>query len=149
MPASMIKAPVGSRPYVIGSSRATVIAGPIPGRTPTAVPTITPMRARSRLSGVAAVAKPSSRNWRFSISQRSAVRSGTSEDALQDSGRQAHDEADGEAVEGAQGQGRADHEVPDEVSAAQRDRRAVEEECAADDPAEQVDQEDVGDEHTE
>ena len=62
IPASMIIAPVGSSPYVIGSSRATVMAGPIPGSTPTAVPTVTPISASSRLIGVAAVAKPSSRS---------------------------------------------------------------------------------------
>jgi len=42
----------------MGSNKATVIAGPMPGNTPTAVPTVTPMNARSRLIGVAAVAKP-------------------------------------------------------------------------------------------
>ena len=51
---------------MIGSSSATVMAGPMPGSTPTAVPTITPIRASSRLIGVAAVANPSSRNWKFS-----------------------------------------------------------------------------------
>ena len=34
-----------------GSSSATVIAGPMPGSTPTAVPSSTPMKANSRLVG--------------------------------------------------------------------------------------------------
>jgi hypothetical protein len=44
----MIIALVGSSPYVTGSNNATVIAGPIPGSTPTAVPMTTPSRARRR-----------------------------------------------------------------------------------------------------
>ena len=56
----MIIALVGSSSYVTGSNSATVIAGPIPGSTPTAVPITTPSRASSRLTGVAAVANPSS-----------------------------------------------------------------------------------------
>ena len=54
MPANMMKAVVGSSTYVIGSSSATVIAGPMPGSTPTAVPSRTPNSANSRLSGVIA-----------------------------------------------------------------------------------------------
>ena len=59
---------VGSRPYVIGSSSATVMAGPMPGSTPTAVPTMTPIRASSRFIGVAAVMKPSIRKPKFPMS---------------------------------------------------------------------------------
>ena len=54
----MMKAAVGSRLKVTGSSRATVSAGPIPGSTPTAVPSVTPTIAHSRLKGVSATAKP-------------------------------------------------------------------------------------------
>src|SRR6476469_5410555 len=60
MPANMMNAAVGSSVYVIGSSRATVIAGPMPGSTPTAVPRVTPTSAYSRYRGCRAVAKPSS-----------------------------------------------------------------------------------------
>ena len=52
---------------MIGSSRATVIAGPMPGSTPTTVPSTTPSSAQSRFSGVSAVAKPSSSRPRDSI----------------------------------------------------------------------------------
>jgi hypothetical protein len=44
MPASMISAAVGFMPNVNGTSIATVVTGPMPGRTPIAVPTTTPMR---------------------------------------------------------------------------------------------------------
>lgn len=45
---------------VIGSSMATATAGPMPGKTPTAVPSAQPSKAHSRFMGVAAVAKPCS-----------------------------------------------------------------------------------------
>ena len=67
MPANMMNAPVGSSPYVTGSRSATAIAGPMPGRTPIAVPSSTPIAAQSRLTGVSAVPKPSSSELRESI----------------------------------------------------------------------------------
>src|SRR5688500_13351835 len=54
----MMKAEVGSSPYVTGSRSATVRAGPMPGSTPIAVPTVTPRSDQSRFSGVSATAKP-------------------------------------------------------------------------------------------
>ena len=41
-----------------GSSSATVSAGPMPGSTPMAVPTVTPSADQNRLIGVSATAKP-------------------------------------------------------------------------------------------
>jgi hypothetical protein len=38
MPASMISAPTGGKPNVIGNSIAMVATVPMPGRTPTKVP---------------------------------------------------------------------------------------------------------------
>src|ERR1043165_1100714 len=61
MPASMISAPTGGRPKVIGSSIATVAMVPMPGNTPTSVPTRAPIRHSSRLIGVKATPKPSAR----------------------------------------------------------------------------------------
>ncbi len=46
MPASMISAPTGGRPKVIGSSIATVAMVPMPGSTPTSVPTSAPIRQK-------------------------------------------------------------------------------------------------------
>src|SRR2546429_3083250 len=52
MPASMISAPTGGRPNVIGSSMATVAMVPIPGSTPTSVPTSAPIRQSRMLTGI-------------------------------------------------------------------------------------------------
>src|SRR5712672_3159232 len=60
MPASMIRAPTGGRPKVIGSSIATVAMVPMPGSTPT--------RHSSRLIGVRATPKPRAR-----LEKRSAI----------------------------------------------------------------------------
>src|SRR5688500_18145232 len=51
----------GSSVKVTGSSNATVKAGPMPGRTPTAVPSVTPANAHNRCGTVSAVRKPSAR----------------------------------------------------------------------------------------
>src|ERR1700694_6249003 len=58
MPASMISAPTGGNPKVIGSSMATVAMVPSPGNTPTSVPTSAPIRQSKRLIGVRATLKP-------------------------------------------------------------------------------------------
>jgi hypothetical protein len=58
MPAKKIIDAVGSTFSVIGSSIATAVAGPMPGSTPTAVPSVQPTSAHSRLIGVPAVRKP-------------------------------------------------------------------------------------------
>src|SRR5260364_56303 len=63
MPASMIRAPTGGRPKVIGSSIATVAMVPMPGSTPTNVPTSAPTRQSSKLIGLKATAKPCARFW--------------------------------------------------------------------------------------
>src|SRR5690606_10968845 len=52
---------------VIGSSMATVVAGPMPGKTPTAVPSAQPTKAHSRLVSDSAVSKPCSRAFSVSI----------------------------------------------------------------------------------
>src|SRR6476620_7693994 len=57
----MISAPTGGKPKVIGSSMATVAIVPIPGSTPTSVPTKAPIRHSSRLIGVRATPKPRAR----------------------------------------------------------------------------------------
>src|SRR5215475_7212302 len=67
MPASMISAPTGGRPKVIGSSIATVAMVPMPGSTPTKVPTSAPIRHIKRLIGENATAKPWARLANSSI----------------------------------------------------------------------------------
>ena len=66
MPAKKIIDAVGSTWPVMGSSMATVTAGPRPGSTPMAVPSAQPASAQSRLMGVPAVAKPPSRLFQSS-----------------------------------------------------------------------------------
>src|SRR5439155_12289658 len=61
MPASMISAPTGGRPKVIGNSMAIVAKGPMPGSTPIRVPTSAPIRHSPRLVGVTATPKPNQR----------------------------------------------------------------------------------------
>jgi hypothetical protein len=45
MPASMMTAWVGLRPKVTGSRMLMPVSGPMPGNTPTSVPTRQPMKA--------------------------------------------------------------------------------------------------------
>src|SRR5262245_38299251 len=66
MPASMIRAPTGGSPKVIGSSIAMVATVPMPGRTPTRVPTSAPSRQNRMLYGLAATWKPIQRFARSS-----------------------------------------------------------------------------------
>src|ERR1700741_31306 len=61
MPASMISAPTGGRPKVIGSSIAMVASGPRPGSTPTSVPTRAPIRHSRTFHGLSATPKPRTR----------------------------------------------------------------------------------------
>src|SRR5216683_6980216 len=68
MPASMIRAPTGGSPNVIGSSIATVAMVPMPGNTPTSVPTRAPIRHSRRLIGLKATPKPRAR-----LEKRSAI----------------------------------------------------------------------------
>src|SRR4030095_8194405 len=71
MPPKRIIDAVASTCDVIGSSIATVSAGPMPGSTPTAVPSVEPSSAQNRLIGVSAVAKPEASELRISIDDRS------------------------------------------------------------------------------
>src|SRR5690554_2998534 len=79
MPANMMKANAGSIFMVTGSRRATVSAGPMPGRMPTKVPSVTPTSAHNSPSQLSAKAKPSSRKPKDSTA---------SEQALEHAGRQ-------------------------------------------------------------
>src|SRR5215813_9865257 len=67
MPASMIRPEVGSSLKVSGSSIAMVAMGPMPGSTPISVPTMAPMKAKPRLTGVSATANPTARLWNSSM----------------------------------------------------------------------------------
>src|ERR1700693_3425400 len=61
MPASMITAWVALSPKVTGNRIEMPESGPMPGSTPTKVPTRQPRKAYQRLSGWKAMAKPCAR----------------------------------------------------------------------------------------
>ena len=55
MPASIIIADVGERPYVAGSNKHMHVVAPKPGRTPAMVPIKTPIKHTNRLIGSVAM----------------------------------------------------------------------------------------------
>src|SRR6185369_8299005 len=69
MPAKKIIEDVTSTLAVMGSNMATATAGPMPGNTPTAVPSTQPTKAHSKFAGVIAVTKPCRSALRISISE--------------------------------------------------------------------------------
>src|SRR5262245_6892985 len=73
MPASMISAPTGSMPKVIGKSMVMVAIGPTPGSTPIKVPIRQPRKQSQRFLRVSATARPSER-----LEMRSKVTSSSS-----------------------------------------------------------------------
>jgi hypothetical protein len=77
MPANMMKAPVGFIFVVTGRSKAIVRAGPMPGRTPIAVPRTEPTNAQKRFSGENATANPWASWWRASMLSRPPWRCGS------------------------------------------------------------------------
>src|SRR5882762_8311094 len=93
----------------MGSSKATVMAGPIPGNTPTAVPSRTPITAYSRFIGVAACPNPWISQSRFSMSENS----------VQNACGQRDSEPRIERVEAAHREHRPDGDVSDVVPAAE------------------------------
>ena len=54
----MINAEAGLTVYVIGKSNAIANAGPIPGKTPTSVPSMVPSKPNNKFVRVSAPAKP-------------------------------------------------------------------------------------------
>src|SRR6201991_2231983 len=95
----------------MGNSSATVIAGPMPGSTPTAVPSSTPITAYIRFIGVAASAKPCSSQLKLSMS----------ENPVQNACGQRDSEPGIERVEAADRQHDADNEI-ENVSLAAENR---------------------------
>src|SRR5262245_52551961 len=107
MPAKRMNAAVGSTLKVIGNSKAMVSAGPSPGRTPMAVPSVVPTRHHRRFIGVSATAKPLRSCWKASMS--TALDADHPFDrALDQTGTDIDAERRGEAKIGDKGEGRAD-----------------------------------------
>src|SRR5690242_10859988 len=116
MPANMMNAPVGSlKLNVSGRSSAMVTAGPMPGSTPTNVPSVTPSAASARFAGESASAKPPAR------SPRTASVATMSEPRDPD-GQRHREHAREQQVDGDREDDARDH-VADERAAAERPRR--------------------------
>src|SRR5262245_10116913 len=73
MPASIMSAPTGSMPKVIGNSMVMVAIGPTPGSTPIKVPIRQPRKQSQRFFSVSATPRPSAK-----LDIRSNVTSGPS-----------------------------------------------------------------------
>src|SRR5687768_18618216 len=82
----MISALAGSNLAVTGSRSASVSAGPMPGSTPTAVPSITPMKANIKFAGWIATVRPWARE--ASASMRGGLSQQRVEHSLERPGRQ-------------------------------------------------------------
>src|SRR5262245_59008285 len=137
MPASMISAPTGGRPKVIGSSIATVAMVPMPGSTPTSVPTSAPIRHSIRLMGVKATPKPRARLWK-----RSAIVPSLNHETREELERQT--ECIGKQQAAADGQADADDDglYPFRLLAAERGDHEARE--GVDDEPERTDREGEG-----
>src|SRR3990172_8250248 len=66
----MMTEPVGDMAYVTGKRSDIVATGPIPGSTPTRVPTKTPMKQAKRCIGWSATWRPKRRFWAKSIADQ-------------------------------------------------------------------------------
>src|SRR5215213_8468024 len=140
----MMKAAVGSSWAVTGRSSATVSAGPMPGRTPIAVPTVTPSADQNRFIGVSATPKP----WPSAASV-SMVRAflfsffvgggQKSFDGRTDGQGQAQPVV--EDQEGEAGERQADQHGDDVATLRKGKRSRYEQERGRDDPAQAFDQE--------
>src|SRR5262252_4180073 len=107
MPANRMKAEVGSTLKVIGRRSAMVSAGPSPGSTPIAVPSVVPTRHHNRFVGVSATAKPLRSCENASMS--AALHADHLFDrALEPAGADIDAERRGEAEIGDEGESRAD-----------------------------------------
>src|SRR5215468_1228140 len=98
MPASMISAPTGSMPKVIGNSMVMVAIGPTPGSTPIRVPIMQPMKHRNTFLRESATLIPSERlPTRLATKSNTAVAPLVSEQAL-DSGQAMDDRRPGPCI---------------------------------------------------
>src|SRR6267142_1339119 len=142
MPANRMKAAVGSTLKVIGSSSAMVSAGPRPGSTPIAVPSVVPTRHHIRLVGVSAIAKPFISCEKASIS--GALFRLRADDALDRVLDEARADIDakrlGEAEIGDEREGRADRGIAQDRLRAEAARDANEHDHRRDSEAGRNDQ---------
>src|SRR5262245_33421501 len=120
----MMNALVGSSVKVTGSSTATVSAGPMPGSTPMAVPSVVPTSAQPRWCSATALAKPSLSARRVSSTSHAAFRN--SEPALQGASGQRKLEETAEENVGPDCHDRRKQAIPDRVAIVECPRRQPE-----------------------
>src|SRR4051795_2166982 len=140
----MMKAAVGSSWAVTGRSSATASAGPMPGRTPIAVPTVTPSADQNRFIGVRATPKP----WPSAASV-SMVRAFLFSFFVGGGQKSFDGRADGQGQaqavvedhEGETGEREADQHGDDESTLREGKRSRDEQERGRDDPSQAFDQE--------
>src|SRR6516164_7927369 len=142
MPAKRMNAAVDSTLKVIGKSSAMVSAGPRPGRTPIAVPSVVPTRHHRRFIGVSATEKPLRSCENASMS--AALHADHLFDrALEPAGTDIDAERGGEAEIGDEGESRADQGVAHDCFGAEAARHADEQDDRSDGEPRRADQEDV------
>src|SRR5438045_1362191 len=142
MPANRMNAAVDSTLKVIGSSKAMVSAGPSPGRTPIAVPSVVPTRHHRRFIGVSATAKPLRSSEKASIS--AALQADQALDRALDETRTDIDaERRDEAEIGDERESRADQSIARGVVRSEPARDADEENGRGDGKSRRADQGDI------
>src|SRR6266540_6349206 len=142
MPAKRMNAAVDSTLKVIGKSSAMVSAGPRPGRTPIAVPSVVPTRHHRRFIGVSATEKPLRSCEKASMS--TALHADHAFDrALEPAGTDVDAERRGEAEIGDEGESRANQGVAHDRFGAEAARHADEQNGRSDGESRRADQDDV------
>src|SRR5215470_13569575 len=143
MPANRMKAAVGSTLKVIGRRSAMVSAGPRPGSTPMAVPSVVPTRHHMRFIGVSATAKPFI-NWeKASMSRTLLEAEDTLDRGLDDAGADIDAERLREAEIGHQREGGADRGIAHDRLGAEAARHADEQDGGGNGEAGGADEQDV------
>src|SRR6266567_9387287 len=142
MPAKRMNAAVGSTLKVIGKSSAMVSAGPRPGRTPIAVPSVVPTRHHKRFIGVSATAKPL-RSWEKASMSTALHADHPFDRALEQAGTDIDAERRGEAEIGDEGESRANQGVAHDRFGAEAARHADEQDDRSDGESRRADQDDV------
>src|SRR5215510_4879238 len=143
MPANKMKAAVGSTLNVMGRRSAMVSAGPSPGNTPIAVPSVVPTRHQSRFCGVSATAKPFASWDKTSMSAPRLEPEQAVERVLEETGTDVDAERLGKAEIGDQRKRRTDAGIAQDRLRAEAARDADEQHDGRDREASIGDQQDV------
>src|SRR5262245_1952481 len=143
MPANKMKAEVGSTLNVMGNRSAMVSAGPSPGKTPIAVPSVVPTRHQSRFCGVNATAKPFASWDKTSMSAPRLEPEQAVERVLEDAGANIDAERLGKAEIGDQRKRRTDACIAQDRLRAEAARDTDEQDHGRDRKTSIADEEDI------